>query len=244
MKANRKASGDFSCGGFNIKNYIALDGEGEDLLMSNEISTGSLPESAKCVVKVIGTALLMLGITAGCVGLLLFGVKDAFAEAAPVAQKVATSDEIDIDKIEDGDPQFNAWSTCSDEKRSKLSPKERQAKPLTLSDLCLEEQSYIRAVISHINNGDELTDRMKTYINTQVGGAVLFLELKKHIKNKVDTGRSKWERGEIVLADNEKPSGLVGDGHTFHPAMVLTPFELAFAMIADVIDRKEGNKHV
>ena len=209
----------------------------EGVLMSNEKSAGFLSESAKGVVKAIGAVLMMLPITAGCVGLLLFGVKDAFAEAAPVAQKVATSDEIDIDKIEDGDPQFNAWSTCSDEKRSKLSPKERQAMPPTLSDLCLEEQSYIRDVISHINNGGVLTDRMKTYANTQIGGAVLFLELKKHIKNKVDAGRLKWARGEIVLADSEKATG-------FHPAMVLTPFELAFAQLSGFSDRKDDNKHV
>jgi len=189
----------------------------EGVLMSNEKSAGFLSESAKCVVKAIGAVLMMLPITAGCVGLLLFGVKDALAI--------------------DGDPQFNAWSTRLSEKRSKLSPKERQAMPPTLSDLCLEEQSYIRDVISHINNGGVLTDRMKTYANTQIGGAVLFLELKKHIKNKVDAGRLKWARGEIVLADSEKATG-------FHPAMVLTPFELAFAQLSGFSDRKDDNKHV
>jgi len=216
----------------------------EGVLMSNEKFAGFLPGSARCVVKVIASALLMLGITAGCVGLLLFGVKDAFAETSSMARKVAASDKIDINKIEDGDPQFNAWTTYSWETRATFSPMDRLGKTPALSELCVDEQKYIRDVISHIDSGNELTDRMNFYISYYIGGQVLVAELKKHIKNKIDTGRSKWERGEIVLADNEKTTGLVGNGYTFHPAMVLTPFELAFAMITDVIDRKEDNKHV
>ena len=140
--------------------------------------------------------------------------------------------------------KFKAWNTYSWENCLKHNADGCASKAPALSELCIDEQNYIRQVIRHIDSGKPLSPQMKRYIRSYVGGAVLMTELRKHISKKVSTGKIEWARGEITLDEKAKASGLAGDENTFHPAVVLTPFELAVWQMSGInlADAKHQDK--
>jgi len=184
--------------------------------------------------RVAKTALvpaLMLSLTVGFAGLLL-GAKDVCAEEALIEAEASVS----TDEMFLTEEKLKAW-----ESQREFGP---SSKPLAVMDeLCDEEKDFIRRMISNIDNGQPAYEQLRLYADTSTHAPVLVSELTKHINNKIDVGRARWEKDPVAF---DVEAGTV-NAKQFHPTMVLTPYESAMweldKIYAEANSKDPGDQH-
>ena len=167
------------------------------------------------VKRAVGGAILLLVATQGFTD-----------EAKPLSPDTQPAFEISSGNVSEADwmrfeQKLDAWNFAAESKRNN--------KPYVMQDLCDEEQAYIMQMVEDIGRGKTLNNMQKSYITSPPRAMAFYAALHENIQQKVKSGKLRWQTNPSSFGI--KAGIPMSDAKEFLPAMVLTPFELAYWQI-------------